>query len=212
MKQRWVILAATGIVALVAGGTVALLAHRGPHYQPHSLPVAAPSVTHPAPSPEASPAALAISRSVPVRVIIPAIGVNAPVISEGTDSSGALQVPPLSGPQASDVGWWDGGSAPGQDGPAVLAGHIDSAAAGPLVFWNLHKLVAGDSVETVLANGSKVWFKVTVLQEVSKNAFPTQQVYGPTSGPTLRLITCGGTFSSAAGHYQDNLIVYAVAA
>ena len=110
------------------------------------------------------------------------------------------------------MGWWDGGSAPGQDGPAVLAGHIDSAAAGPLVFWNLHKLVAGDSVETVLANGNTVLFKVTALQEVSKNAFPTQQVYGPTSGPALRLITCGGSFDSASGHYQDNLIVYAVAA
>jgi LPXTG-site transpeptidase (sortase) family protein len=212
MQQRWVILAATGVVALVAGGTVALLGHRGPAYQPHSLPVAAPSVTLPAPSPKASPAVQSISRAVPVRVIIPAIGVNAPVLSEGTDATGALEVPPLSGPQASDVGWWDGGSAPGQDGPAVLAGHIDSAAAGHLVFWNLHKLVAGDSVETVLANGSTVSFKVTALQEVSKNNFPTQQVYGPTSGPALRLITCGGSFDSASGHYQDNLIVYAVAA
>jgi sortase (surface protein transpeptidase) len=143
-----------------------------------------------------------------VRVIIPAIGVNAPVIPEGTDSTGALEVPPLSGPQANDAAWWKGGAAPGQNGPAVIVGHINSAAAGNLVFAQLGSLQAGASVQVVLSSGVTVSFTVTALQEVGKNAFPTQQVYGPTPGPTIRLITCGGTFDSSTGHYQDNLIVY----
>jgi LPXTG-site transpeptidase (sortase) family protein len=143
-----------------------------------------------------------------MRVIIPAIGVNAPVIPEGTDSTGALEVPPLSGPQANDAGWWKGGAAPGQNGPAVIVGHINSAAAGNLVFAHLGNLKAGASVQVVLASGVTVSFTVTALQEVSKDVFPTQQVYGPTAGPTIRLITCGGTFDPASGHYQDNLIVY----
>jgi sortase (surface protein transpeptidase) len=208
MTRRWRIFLAVCVVALVGGGTVALLAGRGPHYQPRSLPVVAPSVTSPAPAPASPRVAAAIARSAPVRVIIPAIGVNAPVIPEGTDSTGALEVPPLSGPQADDAGWWKGGAAPGQNGPAVIVGHINSAAAGNLVFARLGTLQAGASVQVVLASGVTVSFTVTALQEVSKNAFPTQQVYGPTAGPTIRLITCGGTFDSSSGHYQDNLIVY----
>lgn len=199
---------AVGVVALVGGGTVALLAARAPHYQPRSLPVVAPSVMSPAPAQASPRVAVAIARSAPARVIIPAIGVDAPVIPEGTDSTGALEVPPLSGPQAHDAGWWQGGAAPGQNGPAVIVGHINSAAAGDLVFAHLGSLKAGASVQVVLADGVTVSFTVTALQEVSKNAFPTQQVYGATPGPTIRLITCGGTFDSSSGHYQDNLIVY----
>ena len=208
MIGRWRVILAVGVVALIGGGTVALLASHSPHYQPRSLPVVAPSVMSPAPAQASPRVASVIARSAPVRVIIPAIGVNAPVIPEGTDSTGALEVPPLSGPQANDAGWWDGGAAPGQNGPAVIVGHINSAAAGNLVFAHLGSLKAGASVQVVLASGVTVSFTVTALQEVSKNTFPTQQVYGPTAGPTIRLITCGGTFDPATGHYQDNLIVY----
>jgi sortase (surface protein transpeptidase) len=200
--RQWRIILAGGVVVLVGGGTVALLAPRS--HQPPSLPHVASSVAPPAPAQAASPAAAAVPRTVPVRVIIPAIGVNASVIPEGTDSSGALEVPPLSA--ANVTGWWDGGSAPGQNGPAVVVGHVDSAAAGPLVFWHLGELKPGDVIET---EPGSLQFTVTALQEVGKNAFPTQQVYGPTPGPQLRLITCGGAFDPGTGHYVDNIIVYA---
>jgi sortase (surface protein transpeptidase) len=206
LSRRSSILLGAGTVLVVAGVTVAL---RAPSSQkPPSLPQTAPSAAPSATTlPVPSRVAAAIPRSVPVRVIIPSIGVNAPVIPEGT-TNGALDVPPLSGPQSSDVGWWDGGDTPGQDGPAVLVGHIDSAAEGQLVFWNLDKLVAGQAAEVQLADGADVWFTVAGTQEVDKTAFPTQSVYGPTNGPTLRLITCGGAFDSATGHYVDNFIVY----
>jgi sortase (surface protein transpeptidase) len=136
-------------------------------------------------------------------VVIPAIGVNAAVTPEGTDPSGALEMPALSSQNL--AAWWDGGAAPGQDGPAVIAGHVDNAS-GPLVFWNLRLLKPGDRVETEPGN---LIFTVTSVTQVSKDAFPTAQVYGPVKDPQLRLITCGGDFDQATGHYLDNVIVYA---
>jgi sortase (surface protein transpeptidase) len=204
LSRRNSVLLAAGVVLLVAGVAVAVLA---PHsHKPPSLPVTAPSAAPLMPKREALPAEgiSAYPRIVPTNVIIPAIGVSATVIPEGLDSTGALETPPLS--EQNVTGWWDGGAAPGQDGPAVIVGHVDSAAAGPLVFWNLDKMVAGESIEVEPGN---LWFTVTGTQEVGKTAFPTQAVYGPTAGPTLRLITCGGAFDSATGHYVDNFIVYA---
>jgi hypothetical protein len=207
MWRDWRVYLAAGIVLAVAGGTFALAAPRS--HQPPSLPRTAPSVA-PSASPLVVPPKVAagIPRSVPVSLSIPAIGVSdATVVPEGT-TDGALDVPPLSGPQAYDVGWWDGGNTPGQDGPAVLVSHVNSAAMGNLTFANLDEMKAGEAAEVTLADGATVWFTVTGSQEVSKTAFPTQQVYGPTPDPTLRLITCGGTFDSSTGHYDDNLIVY----
>jgi hypothetical protein len=204
-------LAAAGACVLVIGGGIAGTALAGGHsYTPPSLPVKAPSAA-PSTSPVAVPpkVAAAIARSVPVQLSIPAIGVsNATVVPEGT-TDGSLDVPPLSGPQAYDVGWWDGGNTPGQDGPAVLVSHVNSAAMGNLTFAHLDEMKPGEEAEITLADGATVWFTVTGTQEVSKTAFPTEAVYGPTQGPTLRLITCGGPFDSATGHYLDNFIVYA---
>jgi sortase (surface protein transpeptidase) len=207
VTQRRAVVMAAAVVVAVAGGMLALLMPSG--HKPPSLPVAAPSAVQTVSQlPVQSKVAAVIPRSVPVRIVIPSIGVNAAVIPEGTDSSGALNVPPLSGPQSDDAGWWDGGYAPGQDGPAVIVGHVNSAAVGNLVFASLSKLVAGEAVEVELADEARVWFTVAGTQEVGKAAFPTQAVYGSTNGPALRLITCGGAFDAATGHYLDNFIVY----
>jgi sortase (surface protein transpeptidase) len=201
MKRWRIILIVAGAVLLAGGASAFLLAPRS-HQPPSFLPVA-PNIV-PVASPLASPAVTTVPRVQPVRVIIPAIGTNASVIPEGTDSTGALETPPLN--ERNVTGWWAGGSAPGQDGPAVIVGHVDSAASGPLVFWHLSELKHGDVIETEPGN---LRFTVTGLQEVTKYQFPTQAVYGPTPGPQLRLITCGGAFDSGSGQYVDNIIVYA---
>jgi len=205
LSRRSSTLLAVGTVAVVAGVSVALLAPSA--HKPPSLPRTAPSVA-PSVSARAVPptVAAAIPRSVPVEIKIPSIGVDAQVIPEGTDSAGALETPPLT--EQNVTGWWDGGNTPGQDGPAVIVGHIDSAALGPMVFWNLHELVPGEAAEVTLADGAQVWFTMVSSQQVSKTDFPTQAVYGPTPRPTLRLITCSGDFDPQTGHYDDNLIVY----
>ena len=175
-----------------------------PHQHPAPPSLPAPAAAGQAtvlPGPLVAPPAVA--RSAPVRIIIPAIGVSAPVIPEGLDSSGALEVPPLTARNL--AGWWDGGAAPGQDGPAVITGHVDSTA-GPLVFWRLRDLKPGDIAET---EPGGLRFEVTRVTEVGKSAFPVLAVYGPVPDPELRLVTCGGTFDPASGHYHDNVIVYA---
>lgn len=144
--------------------------------------------------------------TVPRSVSIPSIAVDAEVIRLGLDADGALEVPD----DFAQTGWWQGGSVPGQPGPAVIVGHVDSRS-GPAVFYRLEELSAGDVIEVASA-GATVSFTVERLEQHPKAAFPTDAVYGPTASPTLRLVTCAGSFDSDAGHYRDNLIVYASAA
>ena len=140
----------------------------------------------------------------PVRITIPAIGVSAPIIALGLDRSGALEVPHDFG----DTGWWTGGARPGERGPAVIAGHVDSHT-GPAAFFRVGNLRRGDVIIVQRADGRLVHFHVRRSAHYPKARFPTAEVYGPTGGPTLRLITCSGTFDRASGHYLDNTVVYA---
>jgi sortase (surface protein transpeptidase) len=140
----------------------------------------------------------------PVRVRIAAIGVDAPLIPLGLDANRALQVP-----ERFDVaGWWSGGYRPGERGPAVIAGHVDSKT-GPAIFYRLGRVERGDAVTVERRDGSTVRFLVRDVAHYAKTAFPTKQVYGPTPRPTLRLITCSGDFDRSTGHYIDNTVVYA---
>jgi sortase (surface protein transpeptidase) len=97
---------------------------------------------------------------------------------------------------------------PGQKGPAVIAGHIDSTA-GAAVFYKLRYLTSGNRIDVTLADKQVAVFAVDGLQQTAKTSFPTNSVYGPTPDASLRLITCGGVFDSATGHYLNNVIVYA---
>jgi hypothetical protein len=141
----------------------------------------------------------------PTRVRVPAIGVDSGLAVLGLDATGAL-VPPADFTQA---GWYGGGPAPGDTGPAVLAGHLD-ARRGPAVFARLGELRPGDRVE-VWRGGQRLLFRVTGSLRTRKDRFPTAVVYGPTPGPELRLVTCGGDFDRRSGHYRDNVVVFAVA-
>ena len=142
--------------------------------------------------------------SAPVRVRAPAAGIDATLSGSGLDAVGGLAVP--SDPAV--AGWYDGGPRPGDPGPAVLAGHVDWAGR-PAVFQGLHRLVPGDDVVVERADGSAVRFAVDRVVRVSKDAFPTREVYGPVAGAELRLITCGGAFDRATGSYADNVVVFA---
>jgi hypothetical protein len=140
----------------------------------------------------------------PVRIEIGAIGVRAPVIRLGLNRDGSLEVPT----RFDEVGWWAGGARPGERGPAVIAGHVDSRT-GPAVFFRLDRLRTRDAIVVVRRDDSRVRFVVQRVARYRKAAFPTARVYGSTRGPTLRLITCSGAFDSATGHYVDNTVVYA---
>jgi sortase (surface protein transpeptidase) len=141
---------------------------------------------------------------IPVRVIIPSVGVSSRMIPVGLNSDGTIAVPT----SFSVAGWFRPGPEPGEPGSAVILGHVASRR-GPGVFYRLGSLRRGSKVIVVLRNGSKVRFVVTGQKQVSKSRFPAREVYERTPDPTLRLITCSGRFNTATGHHIDNTIVFA---
>ncbi|MEV4558035.1 class F sortase [Kitasatospora sp. NPDC049285] len=141
----------------------------------------------------------------PVRLVIPRIGVDAPVAATGLNADGTVEVPPMDRPE--QVGWYRNGPAPGETGPAVLLGHLDTRK-GPAVFHQLPRLAPGDRVELRREDGSTVAFRVRELVQYPKSRFPTELVYGNTTTAQLRLVTCGGALGGD-GHYLDNIIVLA---
>ncbi len=141
----------------------------------------------------------------PVNLVVKAIGVDAEVIPIGLDANRALAVPR----DAQVTGWWSGGSVPGESGPTVIVGHFDSKVASG-VFAKLQTLREGAQITIEDSEGSKYVYEVVAMEHLHKTAFPTQKVYGPTEGSTLRLVTCGGKFNRTTGHYLDNTIAYAV--
>ena len=136
----------------------------------------------------------------PTFVSISDIGINEPLRPLSIGSSHQLLVPA----DAHDVGWWRTNNV---NSPTVMVGHVDSRT-GPAVFYRLHELTPGDGVFVAFDDGSYVEYVVRKTARVSKNNFPTKDVYELGNGE-LRLITCGGSFNRRSGHYEDNVIVFA---
>ncbi|GAA3422934.1 class F sortase [Streptosporangium sandarakinum] len=172
-------------------------ASAGPYFQ-------APP-TAPPPTP-ALPPAPPMQPSTPVRVVIPKLGVNAPIRSVGLDRQGAIEVPPIGKPNL--VGWYRSGPTAGEAGPAIMLGHKDTRS-GSAVFSRLDEIRNGDLIEVHRKDGVIAMFTVGGLEQAEKSVFPTQRVYGRSRDAQLHLITCGGTYDRNTGHYTDNVIVYA---
>jgi Sortase domain len=140
----------------------------------------------------------------PVRLQIPAIAVSTPLVRLGRLPDGSIEVPR----DWNTAGWYDQGPRPGQPGPAVILGHVDSRT-GPAVFYRLRALRPRDIVRVGLADGRILVFRVQRIERYPKDEFPTEAVYFPTLNRELRLITCGGEFDYASGSYLDNIVIYA---
>ena len=195
---------AAGLVVIV-GGTAGLLLTR--HPTPAMRPVAAGVAALPAPT--AALAAQPRSSSLPpaarpVSLTIPLIGVKTQLVKLGLTADGALQVPS----STTVAGWYIGAPRPGDIGSAVIVGHVDSLT-GPGVFYRLSELRPGNRIFVLRADGTTVAFRVTAVRAYQKDAFPTHDVYGSVPDAELRLITCGGDFDAATGHYLSNVVVYA---
>ncbi|MGW4521924.1 class F sortase [Amycolatopsis sp. NPDC004378] len=181
------------VVAAVAAGCSAAPAAPAP---------TATAATTSATGPKPLPAAPAVH---PVRLRIPAIGVDAAaLVPLGLGADHQLEAPE----RFEDVGWYAAGPVPGDPGPAVIAAHVDSRS-GPAPFFRLRDLRDGDQVFVTRSDGGETRFVVDGVQRYPKNAFPTDAVYGPAPGSALRLITCGGSFDAAKRSYRDNIVVYA---
>jgi len=141
---------------------------------------------------------------VPVRLRVPSLGIDARVGRVGQAADGTVQVPG----RWEDVGWFDGAARPGDAGPAVLLGHVDSRS-GPAVFLRLPEARPGTVIEVTGAEGATRRFRIRQVRQYPKVRFPTEAVYLPVLRPQLRLVTCGGSFDSSTGHYRDNVVVSA---
>lgn len=146
-----------------------------------------------------------LSRSVPVEVHAPAINLHTDqLLRLGLTPDGRLEVPENS----DTVGWYERGPAPGQVGPAVLAGHVDSDD-GPAVFYRIGALRPGNEVKVRRVDGKTAVYRVYAVESYPKSDFPTEKVYADTEHAELRLITCGGSFNTETQHYLSNIVAYA---
>lgn len=199
------------VCAAVGGGALAYATNDnsgGPRAPAAAAPAgsagsAAPArhAEHTGPPPSVGPV---MRRSLPRHVAIPAVKIDAGLLRLGLNADGTLEVPwkPLM------AGWYQGSPTPGQLGPAVIAGHVDSWATGPAVFYRLGQVPVGARVLVTRADGSVADFKVTAVTSYPKTAFPTDAVYGDVNRAELRLITCAN-WNSTTQEYDDDVVVFA---
>ncbi|WP_456824335.1 class F sortase [Cellulomonas sp. P5_E12] len=201
-------LVAGAVLVLGGGAALAVGLHAQQPAPPEPVPVAVPAPVPVRPAPSETTAAPAPpEQPLPVQVSIPSLGISSDLLTVGVQPDGTLEVP-QPGPDYDKAAWFDGSPRPGAVGPAVIEGHVDGVD-GPSVFHELGRLTAGAQVVVARADGTTATFVVDAVRSVPKDDFPTLEVYGNTTGPELRLLTCGGRFDRSTGHYTDNTVVFA---
>ncbi|MEU0964867.1 class F sortase [Streptomyces sp. NPDC005917] len=194
--------AIAAVTVMALGSGVWLL---GPGSGPHTAPPQ-PSAAEGRLDPgEERLEAPALPPSPPTRIRVPAIRVNAPLIGLALTPSGSLDVPPAGNKNL--AGWYESGTAPGETGTAIVAGHVDNAE-GPAVFYDLGALKRGATIEVDRQDKTVAVFTVDAVEVYQARNFPDEKVYGAAQRPELRVITCGGGYSRATG-YQGNVVVFA---
>jgi sortase (surface protein transpeptidase) len=206
---RWHFIVSATAVALVALGlVVVLIAATRQHHAPQPSASAAVPLTL-SQSPSAASEARQMAPSKPLSLSIPAIGVSHSLSTVGLNADHTIQVPSLT--DVSIPAWYRLSPTPGTIGtmPAVIVGHVDSAVQGQGVFFNLGAVKQGAQIKITRADHTVAVFTVTAVASYAKSNFPTQKVYGKTTNPQLRIITCGGDFDSSKHSYVSNIVVYA---
>jgi sortase (surface protein transpeptidase) len=207
--RRRLLATIVGTVLAISGTAVVVIAMASQDHAPQSPASAAGSIE---PTPSGSDGSskvveLALPRSKPVAIDIPAIGVHSSLQLLGLNSDGTVEVP--AGALFDVAGWYRYSPTPGSIGPAVILGHVDSGHYGASVFFKLGELRPGDRAMVTRRDGSVAVFEITAVRHYPKDHFPTKLVYVNTRNAALRLITCGGEFNVSTGHYVDNIIVFA---
>jgi Sortase domain len=190
----------TSVLLIVGGFVTLVVAVMAQQHAPQPSAAAAGEIGPPSHGPS-------LQRSPPVSVYIPAIGVDSKLLYMGVNADGTIQVPSLE-TSSEEAGWYRYSATPGQIGASVIEGHVDSYQ-GPAVFYRLGALRPGDTIDVTLADGITAIFSVTGVREYPKSNFPAKSIYGPTDYAALRLITCGGVFDYATGHYLSSTVVFA---
>lgn len=200
-------------VALAGAVTVTVALAAGCSSSPAKSETKATPTTTTTPAPTAAPTATStpaptdvLPASVPERVSVPGLHIDAGLGTVGLDAEGVMQTPPYDKPMQAD--WYKEGPTPGEKGAAAIVGHRDTPQTSAAVFHNLGQLRRGNTIDVRRADGSTAVFTVDEVDTFAKNAFPTEKVYGGTRRAELRLITCGGRLD-ADRHWDSNVVVFA---
>ncbi|MFJ6294140.1 class F sortase [Streptomyces griseoviridis] len=193
-----------GVIALVLLTGLALIRNGSGEFEV-GPPQPASAAARDSRLPGALVKAVPLPYSVPDRVRIPSIQVDAPVMPVGLDADGWVGAPPPEDPNL--AGWFTGAVSPGEKGTAVVVGHVDNRQ-GPAVFYGLGAMKQGNRVEVARKDGKTAVFEVYGVEVFEKNNFPGDRVYGSKGTPELRVITCGGGFSKQNG-YDGNVVAFA---
>ncbi len=210
---------AAGLSSLVGAAILFFLSLTGViGDDPYTGPEPAPTILAPTRQvvqiPQASPTAPPIPLPTPSnaaieRLAILRFDIEAPIVVLGVDGNGVMETP--DGP--TNVAWYDFSARPGfpadQGGNAVFSGHVDYYNYGPAVFWNLKDLERDDVIEVILTDGTTYRYGVTERQTVDAATAPIEDIIGDTPEEVITLITCGGTFDSSIGEYDQRVIVRA---
>ena len=208
VRRSWVRRSLIGLAAAIVVAAVAILWQTGrrelatrPPESAQQDRVATSTLSAPTPASTATPSSNA-DRIVPGTLLIPRIGVKAPIEQVTVDSHNNMAVPA----KPTDVGWYAPGVAPGQAGDAVIDGHLDWYGMPKAVFYNLGQLQRGDEVDVISQAGVRLRFQVTNSTSVSRTSHPAG-LFATTGPPRITLITCEGTWDSRAGQYTQRLLV-----
>lgn len=209
--RRALLLISAGVALLAVTGVAACQAQPEPSF-------GGPSVTAPASSPPSAPpvpsvpvrkGALPASAGdrEPAKLIIPDLDVEATVSAVGIDEkTGEFAVPP----SVDQVGWYRYGPGFTADaGSIVIAGHVDSAEQGEGAFFKLGSLTRDDRIRLTGEDGTTREFAVVARERYEKTKIPLDKYFARDGDLRLTLITCGGPFDAATGHYRDNVVVTA---
>ncbi|WP_406001005.1 class F sortase [Streptomyces sp. NBC_00829] len=191
-----------GIAAAVCAGL--WLVHNGSADVTPPVPSAAEAFAA-GPGHHTDAAADPLPPSAPVRLRIPEIRIDAPVMRLGLAKDGSLEVPPSG--DRNLAGWYADGTTPGARGTAIVAGHVDNAR-GPAVFYSLGALKKGHRIEVTRQDGRTAVFTIDAIEVYEAGSFPDEKVYGSRDRAELRVITCGGGFSRKSG-YRGNVVAFA---
>jgi sortase (surface protein transpeptidase) len=153
-----------------------------------------------------APAQSTISPDDPVRLVIPAAGINAPVEVLGVQSNGDLATPTHN--PWDEVGWYDLGPRPGERGSAVIDGHLDRPGGYPAVFWRLRDMKVGEDVQVTNTARKMLHFRVTRVAYYASGQAPLQDIFGNQGGAFLNLITCAGDWIPSQHQTTLRLVVY----
>jgi LPXTG-site transpeptidase (sortase) family protein len=189
-------------ILLVAYG---VLASRQDSKSPGVSALPAPALEEASPQPADVAPAEPTATSQVVRIEVPGLAIDAPVVSLGVLADGVMESPHT----PTDVGWYRFSARPGTTGNAVFAGHVDYANYGPAVFYRLRELKFGDLVRVELADGSSLAYSVVSTQVFDADNAPVQEIVGPTPNETITLITCTGVFDRNVLEYNKRLVVKA---